>query len=67
MQQKQIEQVIEKYIRGINQSSTDALIPLFTKDGVVMAPDVRNGTPSSCPGFNARRWLPAPKGPVPAR
>jgi uncharacterized protein (TIGR02246 family) len=38
-QQKQVEQVIEKYIRGINQSSTDALIPLFTKDGVVMAPD----------------------------
>jgi uncharacterized protein (TIGR02246 family) len=39
MEQKQIEQLIEKYVQGINQSSADALIQLFTHDGVVMAPE----------------------------
>jgi len=39
-EQTQIEQLIGKYIEGINGSSVDILLPLFTQDGVFMAPDV---------------------------
>ena len=38
-EQKLIEQLIEKYIEAINASRTDALVSLFTPDGVLMAPD----------------------------
>ena len=33
----QIEQIIGKYIEGINQSNAEALLPLFAVDGVLMA------------------------------
>ena len=39
MDTNEIENVVAKYIEGINRSSADALVPLFTQDGVVMAPD----------------------------
>lgn len=39
METNEIEKVIAAYIQGINASSADALVPLFTRDGVVMAPD----------------------------
>jgi uncharacterized protein (TIGR02246 family) len=54
MDQTQIEQLIEKYIQGINQSSTDALIPLFTRDGVMMAADAptMEGTEQLAAFFN---------------
>lgn len=39
MNTNEIESVVAEYIRGITQSNTDSLIPLFTHDAVVMAPD----------------------------
>ena len=36
MERQQIEQLLAKYEQALNQSSTDAVVPLYTKDGIFM-------------------------------
>jgi uncharacterized protein (TIGR02246 family) len=36
LEQKKIEQLLAKYEQALNQSSTEAVLPLYTKDGVFL-------------------------------
>lgn len=36
MERQQIEQLLAKYEQALNQSSTEAVMPLYTKDGIFM-------------------------------